>query len=138
MKQPRRRRTVATIAALAMLAAPASGLAADRALTIRFDAPAPPAGPAWETQGLPIGNGRLGAMVGGGVDVDTLQFNESTLWTGGPGSPGYRFGNWPAPRPGALASVRARIAADGSMPTPAVAALLGTKPVGYGAYQDFG
>ena len=138
MKQPRRRRTVATIAVLAMLAAPASGLAADRALTIRFDAPAPPAGPAWETQGLPIGNGRLGAMVGGGVDVDTLQFNESTLWTGGPGSPGYRFGNWPAPRPGALAAVRARIAADGSMPTPAVAALLGTKPVGYGAYQDFG
>ena len=36
------------------------------------------------TEALPLGNGRLGAMVFGGVTGDQLQFNESTLWTGQP------------------------------------------------------
>ncbi|MGF7233227.1 glycosyl hydrolase family 95 catalytic domain-containing protein [Arachidicoccus sp.] len=36
------------------------------------------------TDALPIGNGRLGAMVYGGVDTDHIQFNEATLWTDGP------------------------------------------------------
>jgi alpha-L-fucosidase 2 len=36
------------------------------------------------TDALPIGNGRLGAMLFGGVDTDHIQFNESTLWTGRP------------------------------------------------------
>ena len=35
-------------------------------------------------EALPIGNGRLGAMVFGGVDRERLQFNEDTLWTGKP------------------------------------------------------
>ena len=36
------------------------------------------------TEALPIGNGRLGAMVYGGVDQEHLQLNEDTLWSGGP------------------------------------------------------
>jgi len=36
------------------------------------------------TGALPIGNGRLGAMVYGGIDLERLQMNEDTLWTGGP------------------------------------------------------
>ena len=36
---------------------------------------------------LPIGNGRLGAMVFGGVDRERLQLNEDTLWAGGPYDP---------------------------------------------------
>ena len=39
------------------------------------------------TQALPLGNGRLGAMVFGGVGREELQLNESTLWTGGPYQP---------------------------------------------------
>lgn len=39
----------------------------------------------WEAA-LPIGNGRLGAMVFGGVDVEHLQLNEENVWTGGPGN----------------------------------------------------
>lgn len=35
-------------------------------------------------EALPIGNGRLGAMVFGGVKNERLQFNEDTLWSGGP------------------------------------------------------
>ncbi|MEO6851933.1 MAG: glycoside hydrolase family 95 protein, partial [Mucilaginibacter sp.] len=36
------------------------------------------------TEALPVGNGRLGAMVFGGVKQELIQLNESTLWTGGP------------------------------------------------------
>jgi alpha-L-fucosidase 2 len=36
------------------------------------------------TDALPLGNGRLGAMVFGGVTQDRIQFNEATLWTGRP------------------------------------------------------
>lgn len=39
------------------------------------------------TDALPIGNGRLGAMVHGGVGHENLQLNESTLWSGGPYQP---------------------------------------------------
>ncbi len=37
----------------------------------------------WE-EALPIGNGRLGAMVYGGGTEEHIQFNEETLWTGEP------------------------------------------------------
>lgn len=39
------------------------------------------------TEALPIGNGRVGAMVFGGVQKDRIQFNEETLWTGEPRNP---------------------------------------------------
>ncbi|MEJ1240835.1 glycoside hydrolase family 95 protein [Chryseolinea sp. T2] len=35
-------------------------------------------------EALPIGNGRLGAMIFGGVAEEHLQLNEATLWSGGP------------------------------------------------------
>lgn len=34
-------------------------------------------------EALPLGNGRLGAMVYGGTGVDRLQLNEQSLWSGG-------------------------------------------------------
>ena len=36
------------------------------------------------TEALPLGNGRLGAMVFGGVADERIQINEATLWGGGP------------------------------------------------------
>ncbi len=35
-------------------------------------------------EALPIGNGRLGAMVFGGIERDRLQLNEDTVWAGQP------------------------------------------------------
>ncbi|MCF0062986.1 glycoside hydrolase family 95 protein [Dyadobacter chenwenxiniae] len=35
-------------------------------------------------EALPIGNGRIGAMVFGRVDEEIIQLNEETLWSGGP------------------------------------------------------
>src|SRR3954452_22094886 len=37
----------------------------------------------WE-EALPVGSGRLGAMVFGGTADERIQFNEDTLWTGKP------------------------------------------------------
>ena len=42
-----------------------------------------PSGSTWENA-LPIGNGRLGAMIYGNVETETVQLNEHTLWSGGP------------------------------------------------------
>ena len=36
----------------------------------------------WERQALPIGNGRLGGMIFGGIEEERIQFNEDTLWIG--------------------------------------------------------
>lgn len=48
-------------------------------LVLHYDEPAQK----W-TEALPVGNGRLGAMVYGGIEQEIIQFNEETLWTGGP------------------------------------------------------
>lgn len=37
----------------------------------------------WE-EAVPLGNGRLGAMVSGSVAQDTIQLNEDTFWSGSP------------------------------------------------------
>ena len=42
-----------------------------------------PSGNTWENA-LPIGNGRLGAMVYGNVEKETVQLNEHTVWSGSP------------------------------------------------------
>ncbi|GAA0329799.1 glycoside hydrolase family 95 protein [Sphingomonas oligophenolica] len=38
-------------------------------------------------EALPVGNGRIGAMVFGGIGHERLQLNEDTLWAGGPYDP---------------------------------------------------
>jgi len=38
-------------------------------------------------EALPVGNGRLGAMVFGGTQSELIQLNEDTVWTGGPYDP---------------------------------------------------
>ncbi len=49
-------------------------------LTLWYRAPATK----WMTEALPIGNGRMGAMIFGGVQHERLAYNEKTLWAGGP------------------------------------------------------
>lgn len=36
----------------------------------------------WMTEAYPIGNGRIGGMVFGGVSQEHIQFNDNTLWSG--------------------------------------------------------
>ena len=57
---------------------------------------------AWE-EALPIGNGRLGAMIFGRMPNERIQLNEDTLWSGGPK-------NWDNPQAaGWLSQVRSAI-----------------------------
>lgn len=48
-------------------------------MELHYDSPAK----LW-TDALPIGNGRLGAMIFGGIEKEKLQINEDTFWSGGP------------------------------------------------------
>ncbi|KAK2405119.1 alpha-L-fucosidase [Trifolium repens] len=66
-----------------------------RPLKVTFSEPAE-----YWTDAIPIGNGRLGAMIWGGVQSEVLQLNEDTLWTGVPAN--YTDKNAPE----ALAKVR--------------------------------
>src|SRR5262245_3393072 len=38
-------------------------------------------------EALPVGNGRLGGMVFGGVETERVQMNEDTIWQGSPYDP---------------------------------------------------
>lgn len=60
-------------------AAAHASVAAAPDLLVWFDAPA-----RQFTQSLPLGNGRLGAMVFGGVGEERVVLNESSLWSGSP------------------------------------------------------
>jgi alpha-L-fucosidase 2 len=93
----------------------------------------------WETEALPIGNGRIGAMVFGGVDSERVQVAEKSLWTGGPGSEGgYDFG-LPAESQAALMRSLGKQLLDGAqLPPEDVAKQLGRKMHNYGDYQSFG
>ena len=67
-------------AATVLLAAACGRKAADDScLTLHYDAPA-----AFFEEALPLGNGRLGAMVYGGTKEDRISLNDITLWTGEP------------------------------------------------------
>jgi len=48
------------------------------ALKLWYDKPATN----WQTEALPVGNGRLAAMLFGGVAEERVQFNEESLWIG--------------------------------------------------------
>ena len=92
-------RTAARAAASADAAAMKQQVASP--LTLWYRRPA-----AQWVEALPIGNGRLGAMVFGGIERERLQLNEDTLWSGGPR-------DWNNPNaPKVLAEVRRLIAEE--------------------------
>ncbi|MGN6363156.1 glycoside hydrolase family 95 protein [Asticcacaulis taihuensis] len=80
---PSRRAVISGVAALSLaptLPAAAGGQAGPNRLWYRQPAAR------WE-EALPVGNGRLGAMVFGRTGQERLQLNEDTLWSGGPYTP---------------------------------------------------
>ncbi|HSH09337.1 MAG TPA: glycoside hydrolase family 95 protein, partial [Oceanipulchritudo sp.] len=65
-----------SLSALAMIIYPAVDASARE---VRFDRPA-----GHFTESLPLGNGRLGAMIFGGVGTERIVLNESGMWSGSP------------------------------------------------------
>jgi alpha-L-fucosidase 2 len=91
-----------------------------------------PAGTDW-LRALPVGNGRLGAMVFGNTASERLQLNEDTVWAGGP----HNYDN-----PGganALQQIRQHVFADqwGQAQNLINQTMLG-RPAGQLAYQPVG
>lgn len=70
---------ISCLLAVAVLPQAAVQAESPDALTLWYKQPAVE----W-TEALPISNGRLGAMVYGGIQKEQLQINEDTLWSGGP------------------------------------------------------
>ncbi|WP_338836233.1 glycoside hydrolase N-terminal domain-containing protein [Clostridium perfringens] len=91
----------------------------------------------WENEALPIGNGYMGGMVFGSVASERIQYNEKTLWSGGPGAwEGYNGGN----KEGAWEAVQEirKILADGGTPSNDLYQRVCGDQRAYGAYQNFG
>ncbi|HEV7993933.1 MAG TPA: glycoside hydrolase family 95 protein [Gemmatimonadaceae bacterium] len=110
------------------LAGPAAGQTPKEPLALWYPVPA-----AHWVEALPVGNGRLGAMVFGGIAQDRIQFNEATIWTGGPHD---------YARPGArryLDTLRALLYAGKRADAEALAQVhFMSAPVRQRAYQAFG
>ena len=75
---PRAHRIAALAAVIAMAVIAASNAPAAQDLTLWYGQPAKN----WMTEAMPIGNGRLGAMIFGQIAAERVQFNEDSLWTG--------------------------------------------------------
>ena len=84
-------------------------------------------------EALPIGNGRLGAMVFGGIDKEHIQLNEDTLSAGGPYDP---------TNPNALAALpearRLIFAGDFNQANKLIGAKMMGKPIVQMPYQTVG
>ena len=72
---------VAAVGANRLLTLPGFAAPADAADAVRLWYTRPAAN--WN-EALPLGNGRIGAMVFGGATQERLQLNEETIWTGSP------------------------------------------------------
>ena len=70
------------IAGLSLARTSFSETNSDDSLILWYDKPA-----AEWTDALPVGNGRLGAMIFGGPAIEQLQLNEDTLYAGQPYDP---------------------------------------------------
>ncbi len=89
------RQTLAILSAAQILAPALAVAEADPATTIWFSRPATN----WN-EALPVGNGRLGGMIFGGIAEERIQLNEESIWAGQP------VEAWPKDFPKHLAEVR--------------------------------
>lgn len=107
------------------------------ATELYFDKP----GSDWESMSLPLGNGHIGATLLGHTVIDRIQFNEKTLWTGGPNSKEqYNYGFLPDAENylDKLKAIQQELNTRGELSPEAVAEQLGQDQTGYGSYQSFG
>ena len=95
----------------------------------------------WEEEALPIGNGSLGAKVFGLIGAERIQFNEKSLWSGGPlpDSSDYQGGNL-QDQYGFLAEIRQALEKRDYNTAKELAEqhLVGPQTSQYGTYLSFG
>ncbi len=92
----------------------------------------------WENEALPLGNGKIGAKVFGGVECELIHFNEKTLWSGGKDIEGFNYGIKNPDGGAALKEIQALLnEGDVKNATAKMTSLEGDM-TGFGAYQSFG
>ena len=95
----------------------------------------------WEEEALPIGNGSLGAKIFGLIGTERIQFNEKSLWSGGPlpDSSDYQGGNL-QDQHNFLAEIRRALEKRDYNRAKELAEqhLVGPKTSQYGTYLSFG
>ena len=95
----------------------------------------------WEEEALPIGNGSIGAKVFGLIGAERIQFNEKSLWSGGPlpDSSDYQGGNF-QDQYAFLAEIRQALEKKDYNIAKELAEqhLVGPKTNQYGTYLSFG
>ena len=69
---------VLAVAAMVVVAMSAPAQSGDPTTTLWYSRPAR----SWQHEALPIGNGRMGAMIFGGVGHERIALNEDTVWSG--------------------------------------------------------
>lgn len=106
---------------------------------LKYDAPAPCSERGWQSECLPVGCGRLGMCIFGQPQKERLQFNEKTLWTGGPcaSRPDYAGGNV-ADGFVHLKKIRRALAEGDAPAVERERKLLVGQREGRGSYQNFG
>ena len=108
---------------------------------LSYNQPAAASYDGWEKQALPVGNGEMGAKVFGLIGEERIQYNEKTLWSGGPqpDSTDYNGGNY-QDRYKVLAEIRKALEAGDRQKAKQLAEenLVGPNNAQYGRYLSFG
>ena len=108
---------------------------------LNYNQPTAPSYDGWEKQALPVGNGEMGAKVFGLIGEERIQYNEKTLWSGGPqpDSTDYNGGNY-KDRYKVLAEIRKALEAGDRQKAKQLAEqnLVGPNNAQYGRYLAFG
>ena len=108
---------------------------------LNYDQPTAPSYDGWEKQALPVGNGEMGAKVFGLIGEERIQYNEKTLWSGGPqpDSTDYNGGNY-KDRYKVLAEIRKALEDGDRQKAKQLAEqnLVGPNNAQYGRYLAFG
>ena len=108
---------------------------------LHYNQPTAPSYDGWEKQALPVGNGEMGAKVFGLIGEERIQYNEKTLWSGGPqpDSQDYNGGNY-KDRYKVLAEIRKALEDGDRQKAKQLAErnLVGPNNAQYGRYLAFG
>ena len=108
---------------------------------LHYNQPTAPSYDGWEKQALPVGNGEMGAKVFGLIGEERIQYNEKTLWSGGPqpDSQDYNGGNY-KDRYKVLAEIRKALEDGDRQKAKQLAErnLVGPNNSQYGRYLAFG
>ena len=92
----------------------------------------------WENEALPLGNGKIGAKVFGGMECELIHFNEKTLWSGGKDVKGFNYGVKKDDKGASLRELQALLGEGKVKEATSKMKNLEGDMTGFGNYQSFG